>query len=714
MTHVISARIASTLFIVSMIFSLTACISGGVSSGSQAAGVIGVSGSVGTPAGEHSLLGIAAVSASSHDVNRARVPELAIDGDPETKWTTLSMPQWFTADLGDSYWLSRLRMNIFVQRNGANAGYSIDVSPDNLSWTTILENESPAAIDGWVDVELTPVTARYVRLRLDSSDESEYTNLSQFELYGRLQPTRIVEVTASSFDESNGRFPELAIDGDLDTKWTALNMPQWLTLDLGATHQISGMRLNAYISKSGINASYSIDISVDNVNWTTMLADSSMSMTPDWTEVSFDPVEGRYLRLRLDSTNRGDYVNLNEIEVYARAIPVLPTVDLSLLSISAVSASSYDVSRARVPELAIDGDLDTKWTALSMPQWFTADLGAAQLVSQLRMNLFVQRNGANASYDIDVSMDNDSWTTVMNNASPTAIDGWVEASFEPVTARYVRVRMKSGNSEEYINLSEFELYGQVLTTATIAGVTATSFDEANGRFPEFAIDGDLDTKWTALSLPQSLTLDLGAARFISGSRLYTYISRAGINASYSIDVSMDNAAWTTVLAGASLSMSPVWTEARFNQIEGRYVRFRLDSTNPGEYVNLSSVEVYVQASSGNISPPPPVPGDPVSPPPVQDISNIPLTLTWKESSGNVLGYKVYFGTSAGSISTELTDIPNSLSSGFNPANPSLEVDSWFTLRLLPGDNACFNLRAYNSDGLSNRTSPVCIAITEAL
>ncbi|MGD9728250.1 MAG: discoidin domain-containing protein, partial [Nitrospiraceae bacterium] len=179
-----------------------------------------------------------------------------------------------------------------------------------------------------------------------------------------------------------------------------------------------------------------------------------------------------------------------------------PAEGLILLNIAAVDASSHDTSRERIPENAIDGNLDSKWTALSMPQWFTADLGATQSVSHLRMKIHVKNNGANASYAVDVSQDNMSWTNVLANFKPVADEsGWINTELPAVTARYVRIRLNSTNADDYTNLYELELYGQVLP-ASIASVSASGYDSARGRAPSLATDGNLTSKWTVLSLPQ--------------------------------------------------------------------------------------------------------------------------------------------------------------------------------------------------------------------
>lgn len=77
--------------------------------------------------------------------------------------------------------------------------------------------------------------------------------------------------TASSVGPAGGA--SLAVDGDLLTRWeSALGVdPSWLTLDLGANYALS----RAVIHWEAANAEiYTIDGSLDNINWVTLSAQS--------------------------------------------------------------------------------------------------------------------------------------------------------------------------------------------------------------------------------------------------------------------------------------------------------------------------------------------------------------------------------------------------------------------------------------------------------
>ena len=107
-----------------------------------------------------------------------------------------------------------------------------------------------------------------------------------------------------------------------------------------------------------------------------------------------------------------------------------------------------------------------------------------------------------------------------------------------------------------------------------------------------------------------------------------------------------------------------------------------------------------------------LPGDEDAGVPVE-ISNTTLTLTWEPNAGELEGYIVYFGPSASAVTEETSDI-KAFAGSFDPEAPLVRYDSWFDLGLEPGDQACFKLRAYNADGISDSSAPACSVIPHSI
>jgi hypothetical protein len=97
----------------------------------------------------------------------------------------------------------------------------------------------------------------------------------------------------------------------------------------------------------------------------------------------------------------------------------------------------------------------------------------------------------------------------------------------------------------------------------------------------------------------------------------------------------------------------------------------------------------------------------------QGIDNTIVTVFWRPNPGTVDGYIVYFGPSVNAVNEETSDI-KAFAGNFDPSSPLIQYDSWFDLGLAPGDQACFKVRAYNADGISDWSAPACSLIPQAI
>jgi hypothetical protein len=90
-------------------------------------------------------------------------------------------------------------------------------------------------------------------------------------------------VTASSFQTGND--PSLGNDGSLTTRWGASGpgYPQWWRVDLGANHNLSQVVINWY-DASTRSYQYRIEVSTDDVNYTTVIDQTGRTATGDTTD----------------------------------------------------------------------------------------------------------------------------------------------------------------------------------------------------------------------------------------------------------------------------------------------------------------------------------------------------------------------------------------------------------------------------------------------
>ncbi len=151
------------------------------------------------------------------------------------------------------------------------------------------------------------------------------------------------------------------------------------------------------------------------------------------------------------------------------------------------TASSSD-SDSLTPDMAIDGDLTTRWSsAFEDAQWFRIDFGRA---IELREIVLVWENAYTKSYDLLVSENGLDWKKVHGKESG---EGGREAIklADPVRARYMKLDLKK-RATEWGN-SLFEIL--VNPPAGPGRATASSGDDAYAAGK--ALDGDMTTRWSS-------------------------------------------------------------------------------------------------------------------------------------------------------------------------------------------------------------------------
>jgi hypothetical protein len=116
--------------------------------------------------------------------------------------------------------------------------------------------------------------------------------------------------TASS-TENAGTPASAAVDGDTGTRWSsAFSDPQWLQVDLGATHSISKVALNW---EAAYAKAFQIQTSNDGTNWTTIYSTTTGTGGAQSLAVTGS---GRYVRMNGTQRATAYGYSLWEYQVY--------------------------------------------------------------------------------------------------------------------------------------------------------------------------------------------------------------------------------------------------------------------------------------------------------------------------------------------------------------------------------------------------------------
>ncbi len=237
----------------------------------------------------------------------------ATDGNTGTRWASaFSDPQWLQVDLGQSYNITRATLNWEAAYGRA---YQIQTSANGTSWTTIY---STTTGDGGTDDLAVTGTGRYIRVYGTQRATAYGYSLFEFAVQGTpgggtgggTLLSQGHPATASSTE--NASFPAAnAVDGNTGTRWSsAFSDPQWITVDLGASHPVSRVVLNW---EPAYARAFQLQTSTDNVNWTTIYSTTTGTGGTQSLTVSGT---GRYVRMNGTARATAYGYSLWEFQVY--------------------------------------------------------------------------------------------------------------------------------------------------------------------------------------------------------------------------------------------------------------------------------------------------------------------------------------------------------------------------------------------------------------
>ncbi len=272
-------------------------------------------------------------------------------------------------------------------------------------------------------------------------------------------------VTVSSTENSS--YPgSAAVDADGNTRWSSSYADnQNFIVDLWENKTISSVKIAweaAYASQ------YQIQVSTDNSTWTTVY--SNYSGRGGTETINFSAVSARYVKLYCISRATSYGFSIYEFEVYGNdsaSSGNTNTGNTNLaygrpVTVSSSESSSYPGSAA------VDANGNTRWSSsYADNQNFIVDLGANYTVSSFK----IAWEAAYASqYQIQVSTNNSTWTTVYENYN--AGGGTQTINISSTTARYVKIYCIKRATSYGFSLYEFEVYGGASQGGSSSGSTS--------------------------------------------------------------------------------------------------------------------------------------------------------------------------------------------------------------------------------------------------
>jgi hypothetical protein len=304
--------------------------------------------------------------------------------------------------------------------------------------------------------------------------------------------------------------------------------------------------------------------------------------------VAFSPTSGGSQTGTLSVTNSAATLPL---AVSLSGLGVTSTTNLALGATMTASGST----QTYVPSNANDGNTSTYWesTDNDFPQWLEANLGSAQTVGSIVLDLPPSTAWATRTQTLSVlgSTNGSSWTTLVPSASYTfnpSTGNTVTISLPVSQVQYLQLNFTANSGWPAGQVSEFEIFPGSGTstppnTDLALGQPATASSYYESYVAANAVDGNTSTYWESsdgAAYPQTLTVDLGSVTSVGSVVLDLPPSTAWTTRTETLSVlgSSNGTTFSQIVGSAGYT---------FNPSTGNTVTIDLPSGTSTRYLQLS-------------------------------------------------------------------------------------------------------------------------------
>ena len=380
--------------------------------------------------------------ATASSVNSPYVAANLTDADPTTYWESAngSFPQWAQVDLGQSYSIGKVELKLPPSTAWAARTQTLSVlgSTDGTNFSTIVGSAGytfdPNANNNTVTITFPATTARYVRVDITANTGWPAGQLSDFEV-----------------------FPS---GGGSTTSATLSANPSTLTFASQALNTTSGAQ-TVTISNTGNAAATVSGVTTTGAFAQTDTCGSSIAAGASCAvSVTFDP------------TAAGTATGTLSVSSNATGSPT--TVALTGTGAGTVStnlalgAATSDSSNTQnyVSSNVTDGNQSSYWESAdnALPQWVQVDLGSAQSVSRVVLELPASTAWTARTQTLSLlgSTDGSTFSTIVGSANytfdPNVNNNTVTITFPATTQRYFRLNITANTGWPAGQISEFQIW----------------------------------------------------------------------------------------------------------------------------------------------------------------------------------------------------------------------------------------------------------------
>ncbi|MBF9066530.1 choice-of-anchor D domain-containing protein [Streptacidiphilus fuscans] len=379
--------------------------------------------------------------ASASSSNGSYVPANMTDTDPNTYWESAngSFPQWAQVDLGRNWSVGKivLRLPPSTAWGARTETLSVLGSTDGTNFSTIVGsagyNFDPNANNNTVTIPFSSTTARYVRVNITANTGWAAGQISDFAVYPSAGGSSSATLSAAPTSLS---FAGQAVNS------TSTAQSVTVSNTGSAAASISS------VTTSG-------DFAQTNTCGSSLAANASCTVS-----VTFTPTAAGTRTGSVSVTGNASNSPLT-IALTGTGTSTTPT-NLALNAATSESSNTQNYVSANVT----DGNQASYWESANgtFPQWVQVDLGSAQSVSRVVLELPNSTSWAarNQTLSLLGSTDGTNFTTVVGSATytfdPNVNSNTVTITFPATTQRYLRVNITANTGWAAGQLSEFQVF----------------------------------------------------------------------------------------------------------------------------------------------------------------------------------------------------------------------------------------------------------------
>ena len=263
--------------------------------------------------------------------NNSGDTDLAIDGDPNTRWTTEGSQrpgQTFTLDLGDTENVNQVFLNSVRSPNDGPAGYNLAVSTNGRNFNVVATGNNGGEL---TVIDFPTQSARFIRITQTGSKSGTWWSIHEISVGddggegngGSNGGSNGGGTATEALDRSgwvmyasrNSALTFNATDGNDNTRWTTTQDKQpgqFFEIDLQTRQTFSSIALDSSASPNDFPSSYNVLVSNDGNNFNRVASGNSSSAV---TTIEFSEQNARYIRIEQNGTSSRYWWSIHEINV---------------------------------------------------------------------------------------------------------------------------------------------------------------------------------------------------------------------------------------------------------------------------------------------------------------------------------------------------------------------------------------------------------------